>query len=110
MALWWANRSTDYGVPTYRFRGTVRGCMEEGTTTAPFAGTVLNGFDRLHRVMDAVDRLPATGLRGRAPHAVPAAKRGEPGRRIDADGRDLPGIRDRQRRGSGPGGGTGKTP
>ena len=36
----------------------VHGYREEGTITTPFDMTVLNGLDRFHLVMDALDRLP----------------------------------------------------
>jgi len=36
----------------------VRGFNEEGTTTTPFDMTVLNGLDRFHLAMDAVERVP----------------------------------------------------
>jgi xylulose-5-phosphate/fructose-6-phosphate phosphoketolase len=42
----------------------VRGYKEEGTTTTPFAMTMLNGMDRFHLVMDVLDRVPE--LRSRA--------------------------------------------
>jgi xylulose-5-phosphate/fructose-6-phosphate phosphoketolase len=42
----------------------VRGYKEEGTITTPFDMTVLNELDRFHLVMDAVDRLPQTGVKG----------------------------------------------
>lgn len=36
----------------------VHGYREEGTITTPFDMTVLNGLDRFHLVIDAIDRLP----------------------------------------------------
>jgi xylulose-5-phosphate/fructose-6-phosphate phosphoketolase len=52
---------------TYRRRGHdnihVRGYIEEGTTTTPFDMVMLNGMDRFHLVMDAIDRLPGLGAR-----------------------------------------------
>jgi xylulose-5-phosphate/fructose-6-phosphate phosphoketolase len=71
----------------------VRGYKEEGTITTPFDMTVLNDLDRFHLVMDAIDRLPATGARGRALHAALADKLLEHRRYIDAHGQDLPEIR-----------------
>ena len=42
----------------------VRGYKEEGTTTTPFDLVMLNDLDRLHLVIDVIDRVP--GLRERA--------------------------------------------
>ena len=39
----------------------VHGFIDEGTTTTPFDMVVLNGLDRYHLAMAAVDRLPALG-------------------------------------------------
>ncbi len=39
----------------------VHGFQEEGTTTTPFDMVVLNGLDRFHLVMDAIDRVPRLG-------------------------------------------------
>ncbi len=39
----------------------VRGYREEGTTTTPFDMVMLNGLDRFHLVMDAIDRVPGLG-------------------------------------------------
>ncbi len=39
----------------------VHGFQEEGTTTTPFDMAVLNGLDRFHLVMDAIDRVPRLG-------------------------------------------------
>jgi xylulose-5-phosphate/fructose-6-phosphate phosphoketolase len=41
----------------------VRGYNEEGTTTTPFDMVMLNGLDRFHLVMDAIDRVPSLGTR-----------------------------------------------
>lgn len=42
----------------------VRGFMEEGTTTTPFDMVVLNGLDRFHLAIAAIERVP--GLKDRA--------------------------------------------
>ncbi len=39
----------------------VRGYKEEGTTTTPFDMVMLNDLDRLHLVMDVIDRVPWLG-------------------------------------------------
>ena len=39
----------------------VHGFQEEGTTTTPFDMVVLNGLDRFHLAMDAIDRVPRLG-------------------------------------------------
>jgi xylulose-5-phosphate/fructose-6-phosphate phosphoketolase len=45
----------------------VHGYQEEGTTTTPFDMAVLNGLDRFHLALAAIDRVP--GLGARAAHA-----------------------------------------
>jgi xylulose-5-phosphate/fructose-6-phosphate phosphoketolase len=40
------------------------GYKEEGMITTPFDMTVLTGLDRFHLTIDAVDRLPQTGVKG----------------------------------------------
>src|SRR5215475_11408747 len=44
----------------------VHGYKEEGTITTPFDMTVLNGMDRFHLAMHAVDLLGGLGARGAA--------------------------------------------
>lgn len=48
----------------------VRGFMEEGTTTTPFDMTVINGLDRFHLAITALDRVP--GLLPAAAHVKQA--------------------------------------
>jgi len=71
----------------------VRGYKEEGTITTAFDMTVLNDLDRFHLAMDAIDRLPQTGERGLAVKRTLQAKLVEHKQYIDANGQDLPEIR-----------------
>jgi xylulose-5-phosphate/fructose-6-phosphate phosphoketolase len=72
----------------------VRGYKEEGTITTAFDMTVLNDLDRFHLVMDAVDRLPATGERGLALKRRMQRKLVEHRNYIELHGQDMPEIRD----------------
>ena len=71
----------------------VRGYKEEGTITTAFDMTVLNELDRFHLAMDAVDRLPQTGARGLSLKRTLQGKLAEHKHYIDANGQDLPEIR-----------------
>ncbi|MEO8310470.1 MAG: phosphoketolase family protein [Caldimonas sp.] len=71
----------------------VRGYKEEGTITTPFDMTVLNDLDRFHLVMDTIDRLPQTGDKGLALKRRLADKLVEHKLYIDANGQDMPEIR-----------------
>jgi xylulose-5-phosphate/fructose-6-phosphate phosphoketolase len=71
----------------------VRGYKEEGTITTPFDMTVLNELDRFHLAIEAIDRLPVSERKlavKRAFRARLAAHR----RWIEAQGEDMPEIRD----------------
>jgi xylulose-5-phosphate/fructose-6-phosphate phosphoketolase len=70
----------------------VRGYKEEGTITTPFDMTVLNDMDRFHLVMDAIDRLPQTA-EGANLKQVLWDKLGEHRQYINANGQDMPEIR-----------------
>ncbi|HEX4510688.1 MAG TPA: phosphoketolase, partial [Burkholderiaceae bacterium] len=72
----------------------VRGYKEEGTITTAFDMTVLNELDRFHLAMDAIDRLPQTGDLGRAVKRRLRARLVEHRAYIEAEGQDLPEIRD----------------
>ena len=71
----------------------VRGYKEEGTITTPFDMTVLNDLDRFHLVMDTIDRLPQTGDKGLAVKRRLADTLVEHKLYIDANGQDMPEIR-----------------
>jgi xylulose-5-phosphate/fructose-6-phosphate phosphoketolase len=71
----------------------VRGYKEEGTITTAFDMTVLNDLDRLHLVMDAIDRLPQTGSRGAYLKQRLQDKLIEHKQHIDRYGQDMPEIR-----------------
>jgi xylulose-5-phosphate/fructose-6-phosphate phosphoketolase len=71
----------------------VRGYKEEGTITTPFDMTVLNDLDRFHLVMDAVDRLPQTGVAGFELKSLLESKLSEHRLYINQYGEDMPEIR-----------------
>ena len=71
----------------------VRGYKEEGTITTAFDMTVLNELDRFHLAMDAIDRLPQIGERGLSVKRTLQGKLVEHKQYIDANGQDLPEIR-----------------
>ena len=71
----------------------VRGYKEEGTITTPFDMTVLNDMDRFHLVIDTIDRLPQTGAAGAHLKQALKDKLVEHRQYIDANGQDMPEIR-----------------
>ncbi len=71
----------------------VRGYKEEGTITTPFDMTVLNDLDRFHLAMDAINRLPQTGVKGAALRRELEDKLVEHKQYIDKHGQDMPEIR-----------------
>ena len=71
----------------------VRGYKEEGTITTPFDMTVLNDLDRFHLVMDAINRLPQTGVAGFELKATLEGKLHEHRQYINQYGEDMPEIR-----------------
>jgi xylulose-5-phosphate/fructose-6-phosphate phosphoketolase len=71
----------------------VRGYKEEGTVTTSFDMTVLNEMDRFHLVMDAIDRLPQTGSKGTYLKQKLQDKLIEHKAYINANGEDMPEIR-----------------
>jgi xylulose-5-phosphate/fructose-6-phosphate phosphoketolase len=71
----------------------VRGYKEEGTITTPFDMTVLNDLDRFHLAIDVIDRVKATGSAGQDLKQLLQNKLTEHRRYIDANGIDLPEVR-----------------
>ena len=71
----------------------VHGYKEEGTITTYFDMTVLNGLDRYHLVLDAVNRLPNLGKKGAALKKLVEEKLIEHNKYIDKHGQDMPEIR-----------------
>lgn len=71
----------------------VRGYKEEGTITTAFDMTVLNDMDRFQLAIDAIDRLPQTGEKGKAVKRMLEARLGEHKNYIKTYGEDMPEIR-----------------
>jgi xylulose-5-phosphate/fructose-6-phosphate phosphoketolase len=71
----------------------VRGYKEEGTITTPFDMTVLNDLDRFHLAMDAVNRLPQTGVAGFELKGLLERRLHEHRQYINEFGEDMPEIR-----------------
>ncbi|WP_243041252.1 phosphoketolase family protein [Dyella sedimenti] len=74
----------------------VHGYKEEGTITTPFDMTVLNELDRFHLAMSAIARLPHLGSRGAYLREHLADKLVEHRQYINANGKDMPEIREWQ--------------
>ena len=71
----------------------VHGYKEEGTITTYFDMTVLNGLDRFHLVLDAIQRLPKLGAKGESLKQLMQDKLVEHKKYVDKHGEDLPEIR-----------------
>jgi len=71
----------------------VRGFAEEGTTTTPFDMVVLNGLDRYHLAIEAIERVP--GLATKAAHVKQQFRDTliEHARYVREHGEDMPMIR-----------------
>ena len=72
----------------------VRGFAEEGTTTTPFDMVVLNGLDRFHLAIEAIERVPGLGVT--AAHVKQQFRDAliEHSRYVREHGEDMPQIRD----------------
>jgi xylulose-5-phosphate/fructose-6-phosphate phosphoketolase len=72
----------------------VRGFAEEGTTTTPFDMVVLNGLDRFHLAIEAIERVPGLGVT--AAHVKQQFRDAliEHSRYVREHGEDMPLIRD----------------
>ncbi|GAC1407545.1 MAG: phosphoketolase family protein [Burkholderiaceae bacterium] len=71
----------------------VHGYQEEGTVTTPFDMTVLNGLDRFHLAINAIDRLSDMGQAGQQFREQLTVKLADHRAYINANGEDLPEIR-----------------
>ncbi|MDB4888980.1 MAG: phosphoketolase, partial [Gemmatimonadetes bacterium] len=74
----------------------VRGFKEEGTTTTPFDMTVLNDLDRFHLALDVIERVPRlrSDAAADAATAIFRDKLAEHRRYVEANGDDMPEVRD----------------
>jgi xylulose-5-phosphate/fructose-6-phosphate phosphoketolase len=72
----------------------VRGYREEGTTTTPFDMTVLNGLDRFHLAMDAIQRVPRLADSGAHLQQQLRDRLVEHRHYVNTHGEDMPEIRD----------------
>ncbi len=71
----------------------VHGYKEEGTITTFFDNLVLNDLDRFHLVIDVIDRLPQSGIKGVKLKQMLQDKLVEHRQYIDKNGLDLPEVR-----------------
>ena len=82
---------------TYRRTGQknlhVRGYKEEGTTTTSFDMLVLNDLDRLHLVLDVIERVPILGSKAAYTIQIIHEKLVEHKKYIAQHGQDMPEIR-----------------
>jgi xylulose-5-phosphate/fructose-6-phosphate phosphoketolase len=72
----------------------VRGFAEEGTTTTPFDMVVLNGLDRYHLAIEAIERVPGLATRAAQVKQQFRDRLIEHSRYIREHGEDMPEIRD----------------
>ena len=72
----------------------VKGFVEEGTTTTPFDMAVMNGLDRYHLAIEAIERLPALAEKRARLVAALEGKLDEHHAYVREHGEDMPDIRD----------------
>ncbi|MBV9457365.1 MAG: phosphoketolase family protein [Bradyrhizobium sp.] len=70
----------------------VRGYMEKGTTTTPFDMVVLNGLDRFHLALEAIERVPGLLTKGAMAKQAYQAKLTEHHRYVREHGEDMPEV------------------
>ena len=72
----------------------VHGYVEEGTTTTPFDMTVMNGLDRFHLALAAIERVPGLAAKAAQASAFLRSKLKDHHAYVREHGQDMPEIRD----------------
>jgi xylulose-5-phosphate/fructose-6-phosphate phosphoketolase len=72
----------------------VHGFCEKGTTTTPFDMAVLNGIDRYHLAIAAIEQIPVLADRGTSARQSFHAKLIEHHRYVREHGQDMPEVQD----------------
>jgi len=72
----------------------VHGFCEKGTTTTPFDMAVINGIDRYHLAIAAIEQIPILADRGTSARQSFHAKLIEHHRYVREHGQDMPEVQD----------------